>query len=257
MVITGIALRPVVYVGFLCIVIVAAFSGILLNSQQTLGTSEGRFCGSKNSNVYHYPTCTYAKRIDPKNLIWFTDECDAKSKGYRPCSICDPPACNAAQATSNATATSTQSTILPTPTTTPTPTPSQTPSPITTPAATESPSTPGKEMTSTPTLATTPISASPSGGENLVVPVASLAAIGVASVYVLRTRRPRVKFEIYKDNAGKFRWRLKASNGEEIAFGEGYESREGCMKGVESVKYNTPRARIVDMTEKILPTRRH
>ena len=250
----GIPLRPVVYVGFLCILIVATFSGILLNSQQTLGTSQGDFCGSKNSDVYHYPGCSAAKRIKSSNLIWFTDECDAKSRGYRPCSICDPPVCNAAQAASNATATSTQSTELPTPTTTPTPTPTQTPSPTPTPTTTQAPITTAPEMTSTPKPITPPMSVSPSGGENLVVPVASLAAIGAASTYVLRTKRrkssyARMRFEIYKDNAGNFRWRLRASNDEEIASGQGYESREGCMKGIKSVKYNAPRARIVDMTE--------
>jgi uncharacterized protein YegP (UPF0339 family) len=57
------------------------------------------------------------------------------------------------------------------------------------------------------------------------------------------------KFEIYKDHAEKFRWRLRASNGEEIASGQGYESREGCMKGVESVKKNASKAKIVNMTK--------
>ena len=57
------------------------------------------------------------------------------------------------------------------------------------------------------------------------------------------------KFEVYKDNAGKFRWRLRASNDEEIASGQGYESKEGCMKGVESVKKNASKAKIADMTK--------
>jgi uncharacterized protein YegP (UPF0339 family) len=57
------------------------------------------------------------------------------------------------------------------------------------------------------------------------------------------------KFEVYKDNAAKFRWRLRASNDEEIASGQGYESKEGCMKGVESVKHNASKAKIVDMTK--------
>ena len=55
------------------------------------------------------------------------------------------------------------------------------------------------------------------------------------------------KFEVYKDQGGKFRWRLRASNEEEIASGQGYESKEGCMKGVESVKKNASKAKIVDM----------
>jgi uncharacterized protein YegP (UPF0339 family) len=57
------------------------------------------------------------------------------------------------------------------------------------------------------------------------------------------------KFEVYKDHAEKFRWRLRAANEEEIASGQGYESKEGCMKGVESVKSNAAKAKIVDMTK--------
>ncbi|MGD0177306.1 MAG: DUF1508 domain-containing protein [Candidatus Bathyarchaeia archaeon] len=57
------------------------------------------------------------------------------------------------------------------------------------------------------------------------------------------------KFEVYKDHAEKFRWRLKASNDEEIASGQGYESKEGCMGGVESVKKNASKAKIVDLTK--------
>jgi uncharacterized protein len=59
---------------------------------------------------------------------------------------------------------------------------------------------------------------------------------------------PSGKYEIYKDNAGKFRWRLRASNGEEIASGQGYESKESCKDGIKSVKKNAS-SKIVDMTE--------
>ncbi len=57
------------------------------------------------------------------------------------------------------------------------------------------------------------------------------------------------KFEIYKDAAGKFRFRLKAPNGETIATGEAYESKDGCKKGIESVKTNAPKAQIVEITQ--------
>jgi uncharacterized protein YegP (UPF0339 family) len=57
------------------------------------------------------------------------------------------------------------------------------------------------------------------------------------------------KFEIYKDAAGKFRFRLKAPNGETIASGEAYESKDGCKNGIESVKTNAPNATIVDMVQ--------
>lgn len=57
------------------------------------------------------------------------------------------------------------------------------------------------------------------------------------------------KFEIYKDTAEKFRFRLKAANGEVIASGEAYESKDGCMKGIASIKANAPIAEVVDLTQ--------
>jgi uncharacterized protein len=56
------------------------------------------------------------------------------------------------------------------------------------------------------------------------------------------------KFELYKDAAGKFRFRLKAGNGEIIATGEAYESKSGAQNGIESVKNNAPGASVVDLT---------
>lgn len=53
------------------------------------------------------------------------------------------------------------------------------------------------------------------------------------------------KFEIYKDKAGEFRFRLKATNGQIIATGEGYKAMAGCKNGIESVKKNAPEAPIV------------
>lgn len=54
------------------------------------------------------------------------------------------------------------------------------------------------------------------------------------------------KFEIYKDKAGEFRFRLKATNGQIIAVGEGYKALGGCEKGIESVKKNAPDAEVVE-----------
>ena len=54
------------------------------------------------------------------------------------------------------------------------------------------------------------------------------------------------KFEVYQDKAGKYRFRLKAGNGEVIAVGEAYESKAGCMKGIESVRKNAPKAKVVE-----------
>ncbi len=59
---------------------------------------------------------------------------------------------------------------------------------------------------------------------------------------------PEPVFEIYKDAAEKFRFRLKAPNGEIIAVGEAYESKDGCKNGIASVKENAPKAEIKDLT---------
>ena len=52
------------------------------------------------------------------------------------------------------------------------------------------------------------------------------------------------KFEIYKDKAGEFRFRLKATNGQIIAVREGYKAMKSCVNGIESVKKNAPDAKV-------------
>ena len=56
------------------------------------------------------------------------------------------------------------------------------------------------------------------------------------------------KFEINKDKAGKFRFNLIAANGEVIASSEGYESKEACKNGIQSVKTNAASAEVVDQS---------
>lgn len=46
------------------------------------------FVGSKNSNKYHLPSCQWAKRIKPENLVCFSSVEDAKSRGYQPDKNC-------------------------------------------------------------------------------------------------------------------------------------------------------------------------
>ena len=43
------------------------------------------------------------------------------------------------------------------------------------------------------------------------------------------------KFEISKDHAGKFRFHLKAPNGEIIAASQGYETKANAEKGIEAI----------------------
>lgn len=58
------------------------------------------------------------------------------------------------------------------------------------------------------------------------------------------------KFEVYLDEAGEYRFRLRARNGQIIAVSQGYKSKEGCLKGIKSVQLNAVGARIVILEEK-------
>ena len=58
------------------------------------------------------------------------------------------------------------------------------------------------------------------------------------------------KFEISKDKAGKFRWHLKAANGEIIAASQAYDTKASAENGIESVKTNAAAAKVVDLTER-------
>lgn len=52
------------------------------------------------------------------------------------------------------------------------------------------------------------------------------------------------KFEVYTDKGGDTRFRLKARNGEIIGTGQGYASKAGCLKGIDSIKRNAVDAKI-------------
>jgi uncharacterized protein len=55
------------------------------------------------------------------------------------------------------------------------------------------------------------------------------------------------KFDVYKDKAGQWRWKLVASNGKTIAeSGEGYLEKKDCLDGIASVKKHAPDAVIVE-----------
>ena len=53
------------------------------------------------------------------------------------------------------------------------------------------------------------------------------------------------KFEVYVDKRGEYRFRLKATNGQIIAVGEGYKALAGCLNGIASVQKNAADAEIV------------
>lgn len=62
-----------------------------------------------------------------------------------------------------------------------------------------------------------------------------------------RVRRLFVKFEIYADEAGAYRWRLLASDGQLMATSkEHYQRREDVHRAIVALQASIPVARIVD-----------
>ncbi len=57
------------------------------------------------------------------------------------------------------------------------------------------------------------------------------------------------KFELYADKRGEYRFRLKARNGEIVAVGEGYKSKDGCLNGIASIGKNAPEAEVEEEQE--------
>jgi len=50
-----------------------------------------KYVGSVKSDKYHYPTCKWALRIKPENLVTFKSAKKALAVGYVPCKVCKPP----------------------------------------------------------------------------------------------------------------------------------------------------------------------
>lgn len=59
------------------------------------------------------------------------------------------------------------------------------------------------------------------------------------------------KFEVYSDEMGGYHFRLRARNGQIIAVSQCYKSKEGCLKGIKSVKLNASGALIVILEEEL------
>jgi uncharacterized protein YegP (UPF0339 family) len=70
--------------------------------------------------------------------------------------------------------------------------------------------------------------------------------VGIGTSSKARRTAMAGKFELYKDTQGKFRFRLKAGNGQIIAVGEAYESKSAALNGIDSVRRNAADAELVD-----------
>lgn len=56
-----------------------------------------------------------------------------------------------------------------------------------------------------------------------------------------------MKFELFKDSSGEWRWRLKASNGKIVAdSAESYVNKSDCEHGIDLVKGVTSETPIIE-----------
>lgn len=57
-----------------------------------------------------------------------------------------------------------------------------------------------------------------------------------------------LKFEIYRDSAGEFRWRLVGRSNRILAdSGEGYKRKGACIKAIAAVKVEAFNADVVEL----------
>ncbi|MFH1075893.1 MAG: Ada metal-binding domain-containing protein [Pseudomonadota bacterium] len=68
------------------IVILTTFSVVCISL-----AADYKYVGSSKSDKYHHPSCQWAQKINPSNLVTFKTAKEAKEAGYVPCKVCKPP----------------------------------------------------------------------------------------------------------------------------------------------------------------------
>jgi len=56
-----------------------------------------------------------------------------------------------------------------------------------------------------------------------------------------------MKWEVYKDKAGEYRWRLVAANGEIVAASEGYKNKKDAIETINIIKEFARRADVEEV----------
>ena len=83
----------------------------------------------------------------------------------------------------------------------------------------------------------------------LMIGVAFALAPTKASAAADEERAGTATFQVYKDKAEKYRWRLVTQNKNVIATsGQGYADKRGCLAGIESLKKNAASAKVEEVS---------
>jgi len=65
-------------------------AALMIAATKRASPAEYKFVASKNSDVFHRPDCSSAKRIKPANLVGYSSRQAAIRNGKRPCKRCKP-----------------------------------------------------------------------------------------------------------------------------------------------------------------------
>ena len=93
----------------------------------------------------------------------------------------------------------------------------------------------------------------------IVAVVFALALVGSAALAMRSSTapaaaaddKPAAKFEVYKDRAGEFRWRLRATNTQILATsGDAYKAKRDCLHAIESVKQAVANAPVEELPDR-------
>src|SRR5438445_8334358 len=69
---------------------ILTLEGVQLKRLQTLARSGLRYEGVRSTKIFCFPTCYHGRRVREENFVFFHDEAEARSAGYRPCKDCRP-----------------------------------------------------------------------------------------------------------------------------------------------------------------------
>lgn len=69
---------------------ILTLEGVQLQRLQRLAQSGLRFEGVRSTKIFCFPTCYHGRHVKEGNFVYFHDEAEARSAGYRPCKDCRP-----------------------------------------------------------------------------------------------------------------------------------------------------------------------
>jgi uncharacterized protein YegP (UPF0339 family) len=85
----------------------------------------------------------------------------------------------------------------------------------------------------------------------MVTLLAGLGNVPATAARQAKDEKRGLTFEVYKDRADEFRWRLKAGNGAIIGVsGDGYKAKADCEHAIDLIKEGAAKAKVEDTTKK-------